>query len=80
MKHGLHAFVRRLARLRAERIGLNATATAAKLDKGQLSRWLADGDKRRELRADGFCRLADSLGVIVTQGDDDGKRIGRQVD
>lgn len=69
-KHGLHTFVRRLARLRAERIGLNATAAAAGLDKGQLSRWLADGDKRRELRADGFCRLADSLGVEISSRED----------
>ena len=71
-KNGLHAYVHRLAKLRADRIGLNATARAAEIDKGQLSRWLAAGDARRELRADAFCRLADSLGLkFATKGQAD---------
>ena len=59
----VYELVLRIARLRVERIGLNATAAAAGIDKSQLSRWLADGSARRELRADAFCRLANSLGV-----------------
>ena len=62
----MYELVLRIARLRVERIGLSATAAAAGVDKSQLSRWLATGDARRELRADAFCRLADSLSVSVS--------------
>lgn len=62
----MYDFVFGLARLRVEQIGLTATAAAARIDKSQLSRWLADGDSRRELRADAFARLANSLGVNVS--------------
>jgi hypothetical protein len=57
----LYDHIRTLARRRVEAIGLTSTAEAAQLDKAQLSRWLADGKAHRELRADAFSRLADSL-------------------
>jgi hypothetical protein len=64
----VYDFLLRLAKRRVAQIGLTATAAAAKVDKSQLSRWLAAGDKRRELKADAFCRLADSLGVDLSWG------------
>lgn len=63
----MYEIVVRIARLRVERIGLTATAAAAGIDKGQLSRWLSgSAAAHRELRADAFCRLAESLGVSAS--------------
>ena len=64
----MYDFVFQLARKRVGEIGLTAAAEAAAIDKAQLSRWLAAGDKRRDLRAEAFARLADSLGVDVSWG------------
>jgi len=64
----VYDFVLQIASRRVAEIGLTATAEAAAIDKAQLSRWLAAGDKRRDLRAEAFARLADSLGVDVSWG------------
>lgn len=64
----MYEFVLTIARKRVERIGLAATAAAAKVDKSQLSRWLSTAGKRRDLRAEAFARMADSLGVDTSWG------------
>jgi transcriptional regulator with XRE-family HTH domain len=62
----VYDFVLRLARRRVAEIGTTAAAEAAGIDKAQLSRWLSSNSSHRELRADAFCRLADSLGVVFS--------------
>lgn len=59
--------IRQLAAERVAATSLRKVAAAAGISHTQLLRWLADGERHRELRADAFCRLADSLDAITTE-------------